>query len=176
MSGRAHRYEVRLEWTGNVGTGTSGYRAYERKHELTTEGKPPIPGSSDPVFRGDGTRWNPEDLLVAALSACHQLSYLHLCADAKIVVTAYEDRAEGVMVEDDRGGGRFERAVLRPVVTVAPGGDVERARALHHEAHERCFIASSVNFPVACEPTIRVEGGPEGAGSPPLAAASLASS
>ena len=156
MSGRAHRYEVRLEWTGNNGTGTSAYRAYERSHELTAGDKPPIAGSSDPAFRGDPKRWNPEELLVAALSACHQLVYLHLCADAKIVVTAYEDRADGVMLEDDRGGGRFERATLRPVVTIAPGGDADLARELHHAAHEGCFIASSVSFPVGCEPEIRV--------------------
>ncbi|HET7463463.1 MAG TPA: OsmC family protein [Longimicrobium sp.] len=167
MSGRSHRYDVRVEWTGNTGAGTAAYRAYERAHEITAEGKPPIPGSSDPVFRGDGTRWNPEDLLVAALSACHQLSYLHLCADAKIVVTAYEDQADGIMVEDDRGGGRFQSVVLRPVVTVAPGSDVERARELHHVAHERCFIAGSVKFPVTHAPEIRV------AAEPALAAGAL---
>ena len=156
MSGRSHRYEARVEWTGNTGAGTAAYRAYERSHQITAGGKPPIPGSSDAAFRGDAERWNPEDLLVAALSACHQLSYLHLCADAKIVVTAYEDHADGVMVEDGAGGGRFERVTLRPVVTVAPGSDVERARELHHTAHERCFIASSVNFPVTHDPEIRV--------------------
>jgi organic hydroperoxide reductase OsmC/OhrA len=156
MSGRSHRYETALRWTGNNGTGTSGYRAYERSHEIAADGKPLIPGSSDPAFRGDRTRWNPEELLVAALSACHQLAYLHLCADAKIVVTAYEDRAEGIMVEDGQGGGRFERAVLRPVVTLAPGSDAGRARELHYVAHEQCFIASSVNFPVDNEPEIRV--------------------
>ena len=159
MSGRSHRYEVRLQWTGNNGTGTSGYRAYERSHELTSASKPPIPGSSDAVFRGDPARWNPEDLLVAALSACHQLAYLHLCADAGIVVTAYEDHADGVMVEDGKGGGRFERAVLRPVVTIAAGSDEARALELHHKAHEQCFIANSVNFPVEHQPEIRIGAG-----------------
>jgi len=154
---RRHRYVVTVEWTGNTGTGTSAYRAYERCHEISDGSgtRPPIPGSSDPLFRGDPTRWNPEQLLVASLSACHKLWYLHLCADAGIVVTQYVDCAEGEMVEDATGGGRFTRVVLRPAVTLAPGSDVERARSLHALAHERCFIASSVNFPVEHEPSFR---------------------
>ena len=156
MSGKTHRYEVTMEWTGNTGAGTAAYRAYERSHEITAGDKPPIPGSSDPVFRGDPARWNPEELLVAALSACHQLVYLHRCAEAGIVVTAYIDRAEGVMVEDDKGGGRFERVVLRPLVTIAPGGDEALALELHHMAAEQCYIASSVNFPVDHDPQIRI--------------------
>ncbi len=158
MVEKRHRYRVRLRWTGNKGEGTVSYRAYSRAHELSAQGKPAIDGSSDPAFRGDATRWNPEELLVAALSACHQLSYLHLCADAGIVVTAYEDEAEGVMVEQAGGAGQFERVVLRPLVTVAAGSDAEKARALHHVAHEKCFIARSVNFPVTHEP--RVQFGP----------------
>jgi organic hydroperoxide reductase OsmC/OhrA len=156
MAGREHRYAVTVEWTGNTGTGTSGYRAYERRHEITAPGtpKPPIPGSSDPAFRGDRARWNPEELLLAALSACHELSYLHLCADAGIVVVGYEDRASGVMVEEGEGG-RFTRAVLRPAVTVAAGSDVARAHALHERAHANCFIASSVSFPVTHEAEVR---------------------
>jgi organic hydroperoxide reductase OsmC/OhrA len=155
MSGRTHRYEVTMEWTGNTGAGTAAYRAYERSHEITAGSKPPIAGSSDPVFRGDATRWNPEELLVAALSACHQLAYLHLCADAGIAVTEYIDRAEGVMVEN-AGGGRFERAILRPLVTLAPGSDEARALELHHTAAQQCFIAASVNFPVDHDPQVRV--------------------
>jgi organic hydroperoxide reductase OsmC/OhrA len=157
MSGKEHQYETAVEWTGNTGSGTSGYRAYERRHEISAPGfpKPPIPGSSDPTFRGDRSRWNPEELLVASLSACHQLWYLHLCADAGIVITSYVDRAEGVMVEDADGGGQFRRVVLRPVITFAPGADLERARALHHEAHRLCFIARSMNFPVEHEPELR---------------------
>jgi organic hydroperoxide reductase OsmC/OhrA len=156
MAGREHRYHVTVEWTGNTGAGTSSYRAYERRHEISApdSAKPVIPGSSDPAFRGDAARWNPEELLVASLSACHQLWYLHLCADAGVVVTAYVDRAEGTMLEDAAGAGQFTRVVLRPVVTVAAGVDVERARALHHEAHARCYIARSVRFPVEHEPEI----------------------
>jgi organic hydroperoxide reductase OsmC/OhrA len=159
MTGREHRYVTDIEWTGNKGTGTSGYRAYERSYEMRVpgQGKPAIPGSSDPNFRGDAARWNPEELLVASLSACHQLWYLHLCADAGLVITRYEDHSEGVMVEEPDGGGRFRRVVLRPTVTFAPGTDLDRARELHHEAHRLCFIASSVNFPVEHEPEFRFE-------------------
>jgi organic hydroperoxide reductase OsmC/OhrA len=152
--GKEHKYAVTVTWTGNTGAGTSGYRDYARAHELSAEGKPTIGASSDPVFRGDRTRWNPEELLVAALSSCHQLSYLHLCADAGIVVTEYVDRAEGVMVETPDGSAQFARVVLRPKVTVAAGSDVAKAKELHHVAHAQCFIARSVNFPVECEPEI----------------------
>lgn len=145
---REHHYAIDLRWTGNTGAGTANWRAYERRHEIVASGKPVIPGSSDPTFRGEPTRYNPEDLLVAALSACHMLWYLHLCADAGVIVTAYLDRAEGVMVEEENGGGRFARAVLRPLVTLAAGSDTARAAALHHTAHDRCFIANSVNFAV----------------------------
>ena len=156
MAAIQHHYELTVEWTGNTGAGTAGYRAYERRHEITspTAGKPVIAGSSDPAFRGDRERWNPEELLVALLSACHQLWYLHLCTDAGIVVTAYVDRAEGVMTEEADGSGRFTSVVLHPVVTVAAGSDVERARALHNDAHALCYIARSVDFPVRHEPAI----------------------
>ena len=156
MSGKTHRYEARTRWTGNLGTGTSTYRAYSRDHEIAADGKPPIAGSSDRAFRGDPARWNPEDLLVSALSSCHMLSYLHLCAVSGIVVTAYEDRASGEMRETEDGGGRFVSALLRPRVTISQG-DAELARALHERAHHLCFIASSVNFPVRCEPEIVVD-------------------
>lgn len=154
---RQHRYAVTVDWTGNRGSGTSDYRAYDRAHEIRAEGKPPVPGSSDPAFRGDPARWNPEDLLVGSLSSCHMLWYLHLCAVAGIVVTGYVDRAEGVMEEGGDGGGRFVQVTLMPTVTVRPGADLETARALHHEAHAKCFIANSVNFPVGCQPEIRIE-------------------
>ncbi|WP_431046297.1 OsmC family protein [Roseateles sp. L2-2] len=153
MGHREHRYTVTVRWTGNRGTGTSAYKAYGRDHEIESAGKPSIPGSSDPAFLGDRTRWNPEDLLVASTSACHKLWYLHLCAEAGIAVLDYVDEAEGTMVEGEKG--RFTQIVLRPVVTVRAGDDVERARRLHHDAHEQCFVANSLNFPVLCEPVIR---------------------
>ena len=154
---KQHHYTPIIEWTGNRGTGTSGYRDYERSHVLTAGNKPPIPGSSDPAFRGDAGAWNPEDLLVAAISSCHMLWYLHLASAAKIVVVGYRDQPEGVMEEDATGSGRFTRAILRPEVTIAAGSDAAKAEALHHDAHEMCFIANSVNFPIECQPIIRPE-------------------
>ena len=150
-----HRYRVDVAWTGNLGAGTLGYRNYERSHEIRVAGKPTLAGSSDAAFRGDASRHNPEDLLVAALSSCHMLAYLHLAAVAGVVVTAYADIAEGMM-EADADGGRFVEVVLRPTVTVSASSDPMRAQALHADAHHACFIASSVNFPVHCEPLIVV--------------------
>jgi organic hydroperoxide reductase OsmC/OhrA len=158
MAHRQHRYAVRLSWTGNLGTGTSAYKAYSRDHELSAGTKLAIPATSDPAFRGDPARWNPEEMLVGALSSCHQLWYLHLCSVAGIVVTAYSDDAEGVMEEEADGAGQFTTVVLRPRVTLAPGSDADKALALHHDAAQKCFIARSVNFPVRHEPTVEVEG------------------
>ena len=153
---REHLYRITVTWTGNAGTGTSAYREYRRDHEIAASGKAVIPGSSDPHFRGDPSRWNPEELLVASISTCHELWYLHLCSAAHVVVTAYEDRAEGTMVENPDGSGRFTRVVLRPRVTISPQSDRTRAIALHREAHAMCFIANSVSFPIEHEPTIVV--------------------
>ncbi len=154
--GKTHNYKVTVEWTGNTGSGTSGYRNYERSHEISAGmQKTAIPGSSDPNFRGDAARWNPEELLVASLSTCHQLWYLHLCSDAGIVVASYIDHAEGVMEETEDGSGRFVRVMLHPHVALAPGADIEKAQELHHVAHAKCFIANSVNFPVEAEPEIK---------------------
>jgi organic hydroperoxide reductase OsmC/OhrA len=153
---RTHSYQTRVEWTGNLGQGTTDFRAYSRDHVVSAPGRPELAGSSDPAFRGDATRYNPEDLLVASLSSCHMLWYLHLCSAAGIVVLAYRDEAAGTMVEDEGGGGRFTAAVLRPAVTLAPGTDVTRALALHEEAHRLCFIANSVNFPVSIEPRVEL--------------------
>ena len=155
MPNKTHRYNVVVTWTGNTGSGTSGYRDYSRDYEVAAEGmKPTIPGSSEPAFRGDPARWNPEELLVASLSACHKLWYLHLCSDAGIVVIEYVDRAEGIMVETADGSGHFERVVLRPNVTIASHADVSKALELHERAHALCFIAKSVNFPVEHEAQI----------------------
>lgn len=151
---KQHRYAVEMEWTGNTGSGTATYRSYSRSYETRAEGRAPIAGSSDPHFRGDPARWNPEQLLVSALSSCHMLSYLHLCATAGIAVQQYRDNAEGFMAETRDGSGSFTRVVLRPAVRCSPGADLAQARELHHAAHAKCFIANSVNFPVECEPTI----------------------
>jgi len=152
-----HSYELSLQWTGNTGSGTSSYRAYSREHEIRAVGKPVIAGSSDPAFRGDSQRWNPEELLVAALSQCHMLSYLHLAASAGIVVTAYCDTPLGTMNENPDGSGEFTTVLLRPSVTVAAADMRERADALHADAEKLCFIARSVNFPVHHQPVTVVE-------------------
>lgn len=166
MVSRAHTYRVAVSWTGNRGEGTSGYRAYDRSHEVTAgaqdqahdsrrRGRPhPIAGSSDPDFRGDPDRWNPEQLLTAAVAQCHMLWYLHLCAVAGVVVTGYCDDAVASMAEDADGGGRFTQVVLRPQVTVSSPDMIEKAIGLHRDAHEKCFIARSVNFPVRHEPVV----------------------
>lgn len=153
MAHDEHRFTTSLTWTGNRGTGTSTYRAYGRDHEITAPGKPiPISASSTPVFRGDKERYNPEELLIAALSGCHMLWFLHLCAAAGIVVTAYDDDAEGTVTMNADGGGEFTAVVLRPRAKYDGAPSREKIEALHHRSHEMCFIARSVNFPVRCEP------------------------
>jgi organic hydroperoxide reductase OsmC/OhrA len=152
---KTHRYHIQVVWTGNKGQGTSNYKAYERSHTIAVEGKPLIAGSSDPAFRGDQSKYNPEELLVASISACHMLWYLHLCAEASIVVIDYIDRAIGTMQETEDGSGRFAEVVLYPVVVVDANSDIEQAEKLHEQAHRFCFIANSMNFPVLCESTIQ---------------------
>lgn len=151
MNGQ-HQYKLRLDWTGNKGEGTVAYKAYERSHTIVIEGKPDLYGSSDPTFHGDKTRHNPEDLLLASLSACHMLSYLHVCLRAGIVVTDYTDEATGTMVETTNGAGHFTTVTLNPVVTITDETKIELANALHKKANELCFIANSVNFPVLHRP------------------------
>ena len=150
-----HHFAVGLDWTGNRGTGTSGYREYGRDNVLRAEGKHDIAGSSDRAFFGDTDRWNPEELLIGALAQCHLLSYLHVAASNGIIVVGYTDAATGVMEQTADGGGHFTSVTLRPVVTIA-SGDPALALELHREASTKCFIASSVNFPVSHEPEIRV--------------------
>jgi organic hydroperoxide reductase OsmC/OhrA len=151
---KQHTYEVQVEWTGNDGEGTKTYSSYRRDHIVKAEGKPEISGSSDPAFRGDRSRYNPEDLLVASLSACHMLSYLHLCAVNHVTVVEYRDAAWGLMEENSDGSAQFVCAVLKPVVKVAAGSDRAKAHALHEQAHHLCFIARSVNFAVEVSPEI----------------------
>lgn len=152
---KVHRYIVMNRWTGNLGSGTSAYTEYGRNYEITGASKSaPILGSADPAFRGDASRYNPEELLVGALSACHLLSLLHLCADAGIVVTEYSDQTEGEMAQNPDGSGQFTRAILRPRMTITDAARIDEAVALNHRAHEMCFIARSVNFPVELEPVV----------------------
>lgn len=146
--GELKRYQVDVVWTGNLGSGTSTYRDYERSHSIQVEGKPIIYGSSDPAYRGDATKYNPEELLVASLSSCHMLWYLHLCAEAGISVVNYGDLALGFMVENADGSGYFKEVVLKPKVIVSEAKMIDLAEKLHKKANEKCFIANSVNFPV----------------------------
>jgi organic hydroperoxide reductase OsmC/OhrA len=151
-----HTYDVTVEWTGNLGSGTDGYRSFSRAHEVLGDGKVPIAASSDPAFRGDPARWNPEELLVASVAQCHLLWYLHLCAANRVVVTGYADRAHGVMTMDaSDGGGQITEVTLRPEVTVAEASMVAKARSLHDDVNAVCFIARSVNFPITHVPVVR---------------------
>src|SRR3954469_13735158 len=150
---RQHKYALTVKWSGNRGQGTSNYRAYGRSHVISAEGKPDIAGSSDLAFRGDKNLYNPEDLLVASLSACHMLFYLHLCADAGVVVLDYYDDASGTMIETADGGGHFTEVTLCPVVTVAEALMIDKAEELHKKANELCFIANSCNCPVYHKPS-----------------------
>lgn len=154
MNGQ-HEYRIGIEWTGNRGSGTSGYRAYGRELLIHAADKPALEGSADPTFHGNAERWNPEELLVAALSQCHMLSYLHMAVRAGVVVTDYTDDATGIMQQEGLGGA-FTSVTLRPRVTVADASMEAAARAAHAEARDACFIANSVNFPVLHEPEILV--------------------
>ncbi len=151
-----HSYSSRIVWTGNRGTGTSGYRAYDRTWDIAVPGKPVVSCSNDPLLGGDPGKMNPEDLLLSALAACHMLWYLHYAADAGITVTDYSDDPIGISEVSTGGAGRFSAAILRPHVILRPGADRSTAEAIHHRIHEVCFIARSVNFPIRYEPTFEV--------------------
>ena len=152
MAGKEHRYRPVITWTGNSGQGTAGYKAYERAHVISAPGKPDISGSSDANFRGDASRWNPEDLFVVSASTCHMLWYLHLCAVNGVVVLDYRDEPEGLMIEEADGSGAFARIVLRPQVKLSAASSEDKARELHHAAHRNCFIANSVKCDITAEP------------------------
>lgn len=153
---KQHSYQLTVEWTGDRGSGTDGHRTYSRDHEVRAAGPAVIAGSSDPAFRGDATRWNPEQLFLASVSQCHMLWYLSLAAAAGLVVTAYEDEATAVMVEESSGAGQFTSMTLHPHVTITDAAQEPRAVELHIRAGEMCFIARSVNFPIHHEATISV--------------------
>jgi organic hydroperoxide reductase OsmC/OhrA len=154
---KLHHYHATTKWVGNRGEGTLDYKGYDRNHDISIEGKQTLLCSSDPSFRGDKSRLNPEDLLVSSLSGCHMLWYLHLCVVNGVVITAYEDEASGVMQEDTDGSGYFLEVTLRPNVVVADKSMFDKAIALHHDANKMCFIANSVKFPVRHEPTVTIK-------------------
>ena len=150
--GPEHGYAVEVEWTGDRGTGTDAYRSYDRTTVVRSAGKPDVDGSADRAFHGDAARWNPEELLIAALSQCHLLSYLHVAVRHGVVVTGYTDDATGVLETDPDGGGRMTGVDLHPRVVLADEGQRELADGLHEEAHRLCFIANSVSVPVRHHP------------------------
>lgn len=150
----ARRYTVVLDWDGNLGEGTATYTSYSRAYRISVTGKPALAGSADPAYRGEADRHNPEDLFLAAVTACHMLSYLSLCARQGVRVLSYEDHVSGTLRVRADGGGGFEEVTLRPVVTIAEGCDEALAEQLHNAAHERCFIANSCRIPIRCEVTV----------------------
>lgn len=150
---KEHHYKTTVNWTGNLGKGTIDARSYSRDHTISIKNKVDILGSSDTPFRGDGTKHNPEDFLLSSLSTCHMLWYLHICADNGITIVDYTDNAEGIMTENENGGGQFKEVTLYPKVTITNADQIEKANELHHVAHQKCFIANSVNFPVKHMPT-----------------------
>lgn len=152
-----HNYQLTLTWTGNTGKGTQTYRSYERSHQFQIPGKPTIDGSSDPSFRGDPTKHNPEELFLAAIASCHMLWYLHFCSDAGINVIDYQDIATGIMQEESNGSGQFTSVTLHPTITITNPNQIELAKQLHHKANEFCFIANSCNFPIEHQPIIQVK-------------------
>jgi len=154
---KQHSYNIKVEWTGNLGKGNQDYRSYSRDHEITAIGKHMIiPGSSDPSFRGDEARYNPEELLVSTISSCHMLWYLHLCSDNKINVVSYIDSATGIMEEFKNGSGKFKSVLLKPTIIIENHLAMhQKATEIHHQAHEMCFIANSVNFEINVEPLIK---------------------
>lgn len=154
MSNNLHPFTIKTEWTGNIGTGTSGYTDYNRNHIVSVEHKVDIQCSTDPLFKGDATKHNPEDFFISALSTCHMLWYLHLCADAGIIVTAYTDQATGIL---DLDKGKFIEVTLKPNVIVSEEHMIAKAISLHHDANSKCFIANSCNFEIKHQPTCGVK-------------------
>lgn len=149
-----HQYKCTVEWTGNNGTGTDNYATYSRSHRVSVESKNPLECSSDPMFRGDATKYNPEELFLFSISSCHMLWYLHLCADANVIVTSYKDVCDGNLQLESNGSGKFDQITLHPTIVVTDERMIEKARSLHEIAHSFCFIAQSVNVPIEIQPNI----------------------
>jgi organic hydroperoxide reductase OsmC/OhrA len=154
---KTHEFPTHISWTGNLGTGTSSYKAYERTWDMAIDGKATLHCSNDPILGGDPSKYNPEDMLIAALASCHMLWYLHLCSVAGVTVLAYEDDPIGIGESEPSGKGRFIEAVLRPKITITSESDPDKAVAIHDEIHNYCFIARSVNFPIRFEVEILKE-------------------
>lgn len=155
---KKHNYKIKVVWTGNEGKGTKSYKSYNRNHKILSDGKyDKIKGSADSSFLGDGSRYNPEDLFLSSLSACHMLWYLHLCSVHHIIVTKYSDNAQGIMEESQDGSGRFIQVTLNPEVKITNSSMLDKAKELHKEANKMCFIANSCNFKIHHKPNISTE-------------------
>jgi organic hydroperoxide reductase OsmC/OhrA len=154
MAAAVHTYRATIDWTGAKAGPAKDYKTYSREFTATIAGKAPIVGSSDPAFVGDPALHNPEDLLVVSLATCHMLTYLALAANSGVPVIAYVDQAEGTLAQEADRNWKMSEVVLRPRVTIAAGADEAKARRLHERAHDMCFIARSVNFPVRHEASI----------------------
>ncbi|MCP4074055.1 MAG: OsmC family protein [Hyphomicrobiales bacterium] len=154
MNTKRHEYSACIKWTGNTGEGTAKYNSYKRSWQLATSGKPLVECSNDPVLGGDPAKHNPEDMLVASIASCHMLWYLHLCAVAGITVTSYKDIPLAIGEMETSGAGRFKSITLRPQIVITATSNIEKARAIHNDVHQYCFIARSINFPVEIEPGI----------------------
>ncbi len=152
---KEHYYNLSIKWEGNLGEGTKNYQAYLRDHSIQIAGKAKLSASSDPAFRGDASKYNPEELFLASISSCHMLWYLHLCANAGIVVQSYQDEAYGIMEESAKGSGRFTKVLLRPKIVITDDSKTQEAMGLHRTANEHCFIANSCNFPIDHEAVVR---------------------
>ena len=155
---KSHEYKSRLAWDGNLGTGTETYQGYGRDYTVSIDGKPDIRGSADPMFRGNKDLPNPEEWFIAALSSCHMLSYLALCARRGVSVLSYEDNASGALVFNNDGGGRFEEVILRPIVMISDPAKLDLAKSLHDDAHQQCYIASSSSSIIRHEAVVSVIG------------------
>ena len=151
-----HNYTIQMTWTGSEGKGTVDYRSYTRSYTIAADGKPDLLGSADAAYMGDASRWNPEEMLLGALSSCHMLWFLHLCTMQKIVVLDYQDAPQGVVEVDATGSGTFTEATLRPKITLISDEKLSIAHQLHEQAHKKCFIANSLNFPIKIEPEFHV--------------------
>jgi organic hydroperoxide reductase OsmC/OhrA len=150
-----HRFEASIHWPADAAQKLPPDPAFSRNAVLASPGHPAVPGSSPTVFGGEASRYNPEELVTLALAHCHMLTYLSLASKKRVAVLAYDDNATSVLGKDPTSGKmKLLSARLKPKVTVARGTNLDEARAMHGKAHEYCFVAGSVNFPVEVVPEI----------------------
>ncbi len=141
-------HRITLNW--EKGDAPFTYDAYPRNHSIGFKnGQETVIASSSPIYKGDATKADPEDMLVAALSSCHMLSFLAIACKKKLTVTSYEDDAVGFL-EDAAGKLWISRVILQPKVAIDT--DAATLEHIHHLAHEACFIANSVKTEVTVEP------------------------